>query len=81
MTGKHNKTQEQIIHELRTRVKLEEHNPENVKNFFILIIFIKNQLTCFYLKRFIVLIFQALTKIMTMFGILINSKKLVKMYL
>ena len=34
MTGKHNKTQEQIIHELRTRVKLEEHNPENVNKYF-----------------------------------------------
>jgi hypothetical protein len=30
MSGKHKKTNDELMHEIRTRIKLEEHNPENV---------------------------------------------------
>ncbi len=73
MTGKHKKTQEQIIHELRTRVKLEEHNPENVSCFHTNFSYKYKFMLVF--KRFIALIFQALMKTTMMFGISTSLSK------
>ena len=73
MTGKNKKNQEEIIHELRTRVKLEEYGVENV------ILKSKNINKIFYLFFFVLrpkaLIIQVHTLNMMILGILISLKK------
>lgn len=39
MTGKNKKTQDEIIHEIRTRVKLEEYGVENVSYWVFLVLY------------------------------------------